>query len=651
MNTKNVRISALFVLVSACAFAQEKENVASKQELEEVVVSDSKFALPKEKSGKVITKITAEELKNKPGQSIAAILNTVAGVEINGNQSAAGKNLGYYIRGGKNSQVLILIDGIPVNDASGISMEYDLRLLPAEQVESIEIMKGAASTLYGTGAATGVINIRLKKAAKKALVGNGYFNLGTNTTATNQNQKTADFNQGFSINGSSNKLTYFAALNSTETKGISQIAPPNSTIHYEEDPFSRLNYLAKIGYKATNQLTLDFFGNYDKIKNDYDGGFDNTGTSDTNLNKTSSKQFRLGFSPKYKYEKGEFVLNSSFNKLVRSYDELDTYSNSVGFSQYESRSVNVDGFNKYEVSPSFFLVSGVQYQFHDANSVTPYGSSAKEGTKFNMVDPYITGVYSSSFGFNLNAGARWNSHSAYGNQLVYNFNPSFDFKSLPLKIISSYSTAFVTPSLYQLYSQYGNAQLTPEKNSTIEAGFETQLCNKKLKWNIVGFYREQTNFIGFYFNPVTYDSNYINIDGLNNAKGIETQLSWTLSNTIKWNSNYTYTQVDEALSRLIPKHKINSAMDVKLTERFFWNVNYQYVDARKDAFFDGNTYATTQVKLGSYQLVNTLTRYEIIKNKLTLFGSVNNIFNVDFVENIGYSALGRNYKLGLTINL
>ncbi|WP_310595619.1 TonB-dependent receptor plug domain-containing protein [Flavobacterium sp.] len=651
MNTKNVRISALFVLVSACAFAQEKENVASIQELEEVVVSDSKFALPKEKSGKVITKITAEELKNKPGQSIAAILNTVAGVEINGNQSAAGKNLGYYIRGGKNSQVLILIDGIPVNDASGISMEYDLRLLPAEQVESIEIMKGAASTLYGTGAATGVINIRLKKAAKKALVGNGYFNLGTNATATNQNQKSADFNQGFSINGSSNKLTYFAALNSTETKGISQIAPPNSTIHYEEDPFSRLNYLAKIGYKATNQLTLDFFGNYDKIKNDYDGGFDNTGTSDTNLNKTSSKQFRLGFSPKYKYEKGEFVLNSSFNKLVRSYDELDTYSNSVGFSQYESRSVNVDGFNKYEVSPSFFLVSGVQYQFHDANSVTPYGSSAKEGTKFNMVDPYITGVYSSSFGFNLNAGARWNSHSAYGNQLVYNLNPSFDFKSLPLKIISSYSTAFVTPSLYQLYSQYGNAQLTPEKNSTIEAGFETQLCNKKLKWNVVGFYREQTNFIGFYFNPVTYDSNYINIDGLNKAKGIETQVSWTLSNTIKWNLNYTYTQVDEALSRLIPKHKINSSVDYKVSESFFWNVNYQYVDARKDAFFDGNTYATTQVKLGSYQLVNTLTRYEIIKNKLTIFGSVNNIFNVDFVENIGYSALGRNYKLGLTINL
>ncbi len=124
-----------------------------------------------------------------------------------------------------------------------------------------------------------------------------------------------------------------------------------------------------------------------------------------------------------------------------------------------------------------------------------------------------------------------------------------------------------------------------------------------------------------------------------------------MSDKLKWNSNYTFTQVDEALNRLIPKHKINSSLDYKVSDSFFWNVNYQYIDARKDAFFDGNTYATTQVKLGSYQVLNTLVRYEISKNKLSVFGSVHNIFNVDFVENIGYSTLGRNFKLGLTINL
>ena len=197
--------------------------------------------MAKEKSGKVITKITTEDLRNKPGQSIATILNTVAGVEINGSQSAVGKNLGYYLRGGKNSQVLILIDGIPVNDASGISMEYDLRLLPVEQVESIEVMKGAASTLYGSGAATGVINITLKKASKKELTGNSYFSLGTQTTADNVNYRPQDFNQGISMNGTIGKVNYIAMLNSVEIKGISEA----QGIGFEPDQFSKISALMK----------------------------------------------------------------------------------------------------------------------------------------------------------------------------------------------------------------------------------------------------------------------------------------------------------------------------------------------------------------------------------------------------------------------
>ena len=651
MNNKIVRISALYVLITTCAFAQQKETISSQNELNEVVVSDSKFALAKEKSGKVITKITAEDLKKNAGQSIATILNTVAGLEINGNHSVAGKNLGYYIRGGKNRQVLILIDGIPVNDASGISFEYDLRLLPVDQVESIEIMKGAASTLYGSGAATGVINITLKKSGKKAIAGNAYLNMGTNNTAFTKKTSAQDFNQGFSVNGNVKKVNYFASLNSTETKGISQIAVPNSTVNYEDDRFSRINYLAKVGYKATDKLTLDFFGNYDKINNDYDASFDNTGTNDTDLNHTKSEQFRFGFAPKYKYTKGEFVLNSSFNKITRSYQDFDSYSNSVGFSQYDSRSVNIDAYNKYEVTESLFFVTGAQYQFHDMNSGTPYGNIAKESTKFNMIDPYVTGVFNSDFGLNLNVGARLNIHSQYGNQLVYNVNPSYDFKSIPLKILASYSTAFVTPSLYQLYSEYGNANLTPEKNSTIEAGFETQFLDKKVKLNAVGFYREQTNFIGFYFNPVTYDSNYINIEGLNKAKGVETEVSFALSEKVKWNSNYTFTQVDKALDRLIPKHKVNSSLDFQINSRLFFNVNYQYVDSRNDAFFDGNTYVTQRIVLDSYQLVNSSVRYELVKNRLSVFGAATNILNTDFVENVGYSSLGRNFKLGLNINL
>ncbi|MFM2229875.1 MAG: Vitamin transporter BtuB, partial [Bacteroidota bacterium] len=193
---KTVKAVAILALLNTCANAQEKDSIKipnsklieilsgklvsfDANQLKEVVISDTKFAQRQEKSGKVIEVITAQDLEKKSGQSLPTVLSQAAGLEINGNQSANGKNLGYYIRGGKNRQILILIDGIPVTDASGISFEYDLRLLPVEQVERIEIMKGAASTLYGTGAATGVINITLKKSAKKEIEGNAYVNIGS----------------------------------------------------------------------------------------------------------------------------------------------------------------------------------------------------------------------------------------------------------------------------------------------------------------------------------------------------------------------------------------------------------------------------------------------------------------------------------------
>jgi vitamin B12 transporter len=652
MNTKLMLFSALFIaLKSTCAFAQKQDSTKVNL-LEDVVVSDTKFAQSKEKSGKVITVISQKELQQQSGQNIAQVLNTAVGVEINGSQSAAGKNLGYYVRGGKNPQVLILIDGIPVTDVSGINFEYDLRLLPVDQVESIEIMKGASSTLYGSGAATAVINIKLKKAGKQTIQGNAYVNIGSNTTSEKSKINGQEFNQGLSVNGNYKKATFFAGLNSTEISGMSQIAEPETTSNYEEDRFSRMNYVSKIGFKATEKLSLDFFGNYDRLKNAYDYSFDNTGLSDTDFNTTISEQFRFGFVPKLKYAKGEFILNSSFNKISREYDELNFYSSQREFALYESRSVNLDAFNKYKFSTSFFVVAGTNYQFHDMLSQTVYGNIEKENTKFNMVDPYFTAVYSSDFGLNINAGARLNIHSEYGNKAVYNVNPSYNFAtSFPLKVLASYSTAFVTPSLYQLYSEYGNTSLTPEENTTIEAGFEAQLFSKKLLVNAVAFYREQNNSIGFYYDNITFEGFYINIAGENKAKGLETEVRVTISKKLSLRTNYTFTQVDAALDRLIPKHKVNAGIDFQPTRRTFFNVSYQYLDARQDIFYDATVFATMNTTLASYQLVNATAKYELIANRLTVFGAVTNILNEQFIENVGYSTRGRNFKIGLNIVL
>jgi vitamin B12 transporter len=638
MKRNFIKLSAYFTLVTSFAMAQE-QNLS--KTIQEIVISDTKFAQSKEKSGKIIEKITAKDLENKKGQSLANVLSQVAGVEVNGNQSGTGKNLAYYIRGGRSRQVLIVIDGVPVTDASGIGLQYDLRLLPVEQIESIEIMKGAASTLYGSGAATGLINITLKKAVKKEIEGTAYINLGTQNVANQTKTSAQDFNQGFSVNGTKGRFSYLTSLNSAETKGISEAAGSN----FEEDNFSRVNIMQKIGIDFNSKINFQAFANYDRLKSAFDGG----SFSDEVANISFSEQFRVGFTTKYKYVKGELNFVTGYTNLERKYDTYSSWTSSVDYSYYKSRSLNADLFNKYNFSKQVFLILGTQFQFMDMQEESAYESIKNTQANFNVFDPYATLVYYSNFGLNINAGARINNHNVYGNYTTFNFNPSFNFKTMPLKLISSYSTAYITPSLYQLYSPYGNLTLKPEENTTIEAGFETNLYQNKISFNAVGFYREEENSYDFFTDEVTYESKYINNSSQVIAKGVETNLVLKPVSYFSINGNYTFTQVAEAQSKLIPKHKVNVSFDVDLTKKIHWNTQYQYVESRNDAFFDNNTFATVNTVLASYQILNSNISYEVLSNRLSVFTAVTNILDKDFYENIGYSARGRNFKLGINL--
>ena len=147
-------------------YAQEQDKdslTVNTTVLEEVVISDSRFPLKRSQSGKPIIKIKAEEISKFQGLGIGELIRQYAGVEIIGSQSYAGQNKTISLRGGRNRQVLILIDGVRVSDPSRIDNDFNLNFLSLDQIESIEIMKGASSTLYGSSAATGVIQIQTKK--------------------------------------------------------------------------------------------------------------------------------------------------------------------------------------------------------------------------------------------------------------------------------------------------------------------------------------------------------------------------------------------------------------------------------------------------------------------------------------------------------
>jgi vitamin B12 transporter len=207
-----------------------------------------------------------------------------------------------------------------------------------------------------------------------------------------------------------------------------------------------------------------------------------------------------------------------------------------------------------------------------------------------------------------------------------------------------------------LYDGYaGNLNLKAEDNSTLEAGFEIKLLNNKLNFNSVAFYREEKNAIEYYSNPITYDSSYFNAEGKYNAKGVETTLVYKISDKLNFNANYTFNQVEskavnntfaETKANLYnPKHKVNASIDYQFANRAYFGINYQYLDKR-DGF---SGYPPQVFVLDSYQLLNTTIKYELIKNRFSIFGSVMNILNEDFEETVGYSTRGRNFKIGLNV--
>ena len=166
MDKKIIGVFAGLGLVCAQlpAWAQEKGNY----QLNEVVVTASKSPRKQSEIGKVVRVISAEQLEQNQGRSLTELLNQVAGLTIGGNGNNPGDIKAVYLRGASAGNTLILLDGVPVNDASNISGEYDISSIAIDQIERIEILKGGNSTLYGSDAVAGVINIILKKRQRSA---------------------------------------------------------------------------------------------------------------------------------------------------------------------------------------------------------------------------------------------------------------------------------------------------------------------------------------------------------------------------------------------------------------------------------------------------------------------------------------------------
>jgi vitamin B12 transporter len=641
---KQIGLSLAAVVATLSLWAQKNN---TKNVLDEVVVTATKTPQKLKETGKTLTLISREQLERSAGKDLAQLLNEQTGIVVNGATSNPGKDKSIYMRGAKSDYTLILIDGIPLYDPSGASSNFDIRTIPIENIERIEILKGSQSTLYGADAIAGVINIITKKKGDKEI--------GAFATASYGSFNTFKGNAG--INGSTNLLDYNVAYTYYDTKGISEAKDPNNTGSFDKDGFKQHGVLANLGFKINDHWKITPFLRY----NTYNGKMDAGAYTDDKDYTYTSKSLQTGVRSELTLGKNRFTLNYSYNTINRNYlndsGYVPPFSDKYLSAGYKGTDHFAELIYSAELAKGLQLVAGVDYRTSNTSQTSIYVGSwgedvskvGRDSAKQHQVDAYASLLYTGKI-FHAEAGTRYNHHSIYGTKWTYNFNP-FVFINKEIKVFANISSAFKTPTLYQLYAPiYGNNSLKAEYAVTYEGG--VQYFQRDQKFNVRGvIYKRDVN------NVITFTNKYVNQDEQHNW-GIEIEPTVNFTENLQLVLQYAHTNgklntkyngKDSTSSVLIrvPKDAYSLALNFHATEKLFLSMSVQTMGNRSD--MDFSTYPSTLVNLPAYTLWNAYAEYKFCKH-VKVFADFKNITNTDYVEVLGYNTQPANVQAGITVN-
>ena len=632
-------------------FAQSDKQVSNDTsgvyKLSDVVITATRTNTSTLELANSITVIDSAEIANRNVLVLADLLKTEYGIGQT-TTGSFGSLTTLNIRGANAGHTLVLIDGVEMNMPSDNQLIYDFGILPAESIEKIEILRGPQSTLYGSDAVAGVINIKTRKGS-----GGGELEM----SAEGGSYSTSMFNSTF--NGSLNNFNYLFSYSSKSTRGFSSAGEKYGNT--EKDGSSINNFSSRFGYKVLDKLDLNFFFRYNKAENDLDqyGGIN-------------------GDDPTYVYDMNEFTgrLEAEFNifdgfwnqkiggsylKNLRDYsfDSTSVINPFSSTSNYDGRKIKFDWQNDFNISDQYKFTFGVEAerekvatkyysyssQFGDYTSVIPE-------TKVSTVGTFLQGQLKFFQSLFTTVGVRYDNHEKFGGKITYRIAPEYIFWPTGTKIKATVGTGFKAPSVFYLYDPvYGNENLSPERNFGWDIGIEQYLWSEGISAGATYFNNEFSNLIAL-------DENFKskNIDKAK-TEGVEIFVSAKVIPEITIKSNYTFLSAKDKskgsaeynlplLRR--PEHKISLLLMVNPVKKLNVNLETIYVGKRDDKKFVGFT--SQRVKLDPYTLVNISASYNLF-DFMRLFGRIENLFDVDYEEIYGFGTPGISAYGGVRFNI
>lgn len=587
-----------------------------------LVTTASRFAQPISSVLAPTSVVTREEIDRWQAKSVADVMRRLPGVDI-AQSGGLGQQSSLFIRGTESRHVLVLIDGIRLNQA-GISGSSDLSQIPLSLVQRIEYVRGARSAVYGSDAIGGVVNIitlrdRPGTSLTAGIGSNGYQSYDAST------QQMLD---------SATRITL--AGNYTYTKGYDVVAG-YPDIYGDPAQKDRDGFMSKTLYGSVEHQFDDEISGFIRGY-----GFDNRTAYDGSLS-YSVPGARVDTRQLYNqtWDTGlRFNRDGYATQLIASYGHTKDYNYDPRRGRY-AEPATLDDVEQYNLQWGNTLAlgngtvsAGVDWQQQISQPNTNYVSKGEQQRN--------TGIYATTQqklgSVTLEGAVRGDDNNTFGWHNTWQSSASWEFIE-GYSVFASYGTAFKAPNLSQVYSAiYGNRDLNPEESKQWEGGFEG--LAGPVNWRLSGYRNDIDSLIDS--DPATF--RYYNINKAK-IKGIEATASFD-TGPVSHSVSYDYVDprngtTNEILARRA-KQQVKYQLDYTLYD-VGWSVSYQYLGERYDKDYNASTTPRT-VKLGGASLWDLAASYPVT-SQLTVRGRIANLFDKDYETVYGYQTPGREYYL------
>jgi vitamin B12 transporter len=587
---------------------------ASTDSLDEVVVTATRTPQSLDKTIADTTVIKEQEIRDSGAPDVATLLRTLAGVEVV-QTGGLGAQSSTFMRGTNSNQVLVLIDGVRVNSATTGSTALEHIML--DSIERIEVVRGNVSSLYGSEAIGGVIQLFTKHGSGAPAL-NASAGVGSHGT-----QRLA---AGFS--GAVNDTSFSVNAGRVKTDGVSAINPqlaPGANLNNNGYDNNTLNAQVKHALNAEHLLSASLFSTRGNIS--FDNPFN---LAVTDVNNTVENMDKISLASDDQLSE----MWHSQVRLAQGVDDSHTYLNGAPDYRYRTQSNQLAWQNNIKIADGQQMSLAAEHLGQAVTSDTLYTQTTRNVN--SLLGGYTGGYGVQQVQFNLRQDRYSDFGTANTGLLGYGLSFADNWRAT-----ASVSNAFKAPTFNDMYMPAvwgGNPNLRPERSQNREIGLHYVADGQRV--DAVYFDNRVHDLIVYQF-PLTVNVNQARIDG--------TELCYAgdFGNS-HLKANATFQNPRDAVTGQALLHRAKEFVNVAvIRDLAAWNLGAEvrFSGARQDANY--NTFPATPVTLPGYSLLNLTSRYNIDKH-LSLTARVDNLFNRDYSEAYSYNTLGRTVFVGLS---